>query len=89
MFFLFLEFQLLRKINMCMMLYVLQTHEQLETVLSYVPANVPISGDDIIPGVDESNYSEQGNVLFFYLEYNIIFLKSTTFIMLWFIEKKP
>ena len=74
---------------MCMMLYVLQTHEQLETVLSYVPANVPISGDDIIPGVDESNYSEQGNVLFFYLEYNIIFLKSTTFIMLWFIEKKP
>ena len=48
---------------MCMMLYILQTNEQLETVLSYVPANVPISGDDIIPGVDETNYSEQGNVI--------------------------
>lgn len=45
---------------MCMMLYYLQTHEQLETVLSYVPPNVPISGDDIIPGVEEINYSEQG-----------------------------
>ena len=43
-----------------MMLYFLQTHEQLETVLPYVPANVPISGDDIIPGVEETNYSEQG-----------------------------
>lgn len=58
--FFFIEFQQLRKVNMCMMLYFLQTHEQLETVLPYIPANVPISGDDIIPGVEEINYSEQG-----------------------------
>jgi len=39
---------------MCILYYTLQTHEQMENVLSYIPENVPISGDDIIPGIEES-----------------------------------
>lgn len=35
------------------MLYTLQTHAALESVLQYIPENSVVSGDDIVPGVDE------------------------------------
>ena len=41
-------------IGKCALTYTLQTHESLNKVKKYVPDNVVLSGDDIIPGVDEN-----------------------------------
>ena len=35
------------------MLYTLQSHVALESVIQYIPENSVVSGDDIVPGVDE------------------------------------
>ena len=48
-----LECAELSKLPNCTLLYTLQTHDTLENVIQYVPENVVINGDDIIPGVSE------------------------------------
>ena len=57
----FSEFPQLSKVGRCSLTYTLQTHEELIKVKHYVPENTVVSGDDIIPGVDEN--AEEGKCL--------------------------
>ena len=49
----FLENSRLLKLVNCAMSYTLQTHDALEKVIQFVPENVVVNGDDVIPGIVE------------------------------------